>query len=117
MNAKLLGDLRKVVTERELNRAVQYVTASTSYGRETVAEIIRTGFAEFVDVLATSGPRTFERQTLGEYVCSWTVQRTGHPEPMVREVLGCAERWLDGIYKTFVGDQPHEPGDTSKKSQ
>ena len=34
------------MTESEVNRAVQYVTASTSYGRETVAEVIRTGLAE-----------------------------------------------------------------------
>lgn len=34
----------KAVTESEVNRAVQYVTASTSYGRETVEEIIKTGF-------------------------------------------------------------------------
>ena len=90
----------KRVTEQELNRAIQYVTASTSYGRETVAEILRTGFAEMV-ALEAAGSREFERQTLLEYVCWWTIKRTGHPEPMVREVLGCAGRWLDDLYETL----------------
>ncbi|HEV8539613.1 MAG TPA: hypothetical protein VGQ60_00480 [Nitrospiraceae bacterium] len=83
------------MTENEINRAVQYVTASTSYGRETVSEIIRTGFGELAALAATS--RQFERQTLLEYVCRWTMQKTGQPEPLVREVLGCAGRWLDEL--------------------
>jgi len=73
----------KRVTENEINRAVQYVTASTSYGRETVAEIIRTGLAELT-ALATTSSRHFEREALLEYVCYWTIKRTAHPEPLVR---------------------------------
>jgi len=94
------------VTEQELNRAIQYVTASTSYGREAVAEILRTGFAELAG-LESSGPRAFEREILLEYVCCWTIKRTGQPEPMVREVLGCAGRWLDDLYEALLRDRPH----------
>lgn len=95
----------KRVTENEINRAVQYVTASTSYGRETVAEIIRTGLAELA-ALATTASRHFEREALLEYVCYWTIKRTAHPEPLVREVLGYAGRWLDEVYETIVRQNP-----------
>jgi hypothetical protein len=87
--------------ENELNRAVQYVTASTSYSRETVAEVVRTGFEELL-ALATSSSRDFERETLREYVCRWTIQRTGQPEPLVREILGCAGKWLDELCDTVL---------------
>ena len=53
------------MNDQELNRAVQYVTASTSYSRETVAEIIQTGFAEMT-ALATTSTKVFERGTLLE---------------------------------------------------
>jgi hypothetical protein len=82
------------VREQEINRAVQYVTASTSYGRETVAEIIRAGLAEPAEVAVTTSQQ-FDRETPLEYACRWTVKRTGHPEPLVREILGSAGRWLD----------------------
>lgn len=97
----------KRVTENEINRAVQYVTASTSYGRETVAEIIRTGLAELT-ALATASSRHFEREALLEYVCYWTIKRTAHPEPLVREVLGYAGRWLDEVYETIVRQNPEQ---------
>ena len=90
------------MTENEINRAVQYVTASTSYGRKTVADIIRTGLSELTAV-ATTTSRSFTRETLVEYVCHWTMTRTGQPEPLVREVLGCAGRWLDGLYDSLAG--------------
>lgn len=93
------------MTEHEINRVVQYATASTSYGRETVAEIIKTGFEE-LEALATTSTRAFDRATLMEYVCRWTIARTGHPEPMVREVLGCAGRWLDELYETLAKEHP-----------
>lgn len=93
------------MTEQELNRAVQYVTASTSYGRETVADIIRTGLGELA-ALATQSSRQFEREALLEYVSQWTIKRTGHPEPLVREVLGCAGRWLDEMYDEIAKRQP-----------
>jgi hypothetical protein len=93
------------VTDNEMNRAIQYVTASTSYGRDAVAEIVRTGFAEIAD-LAGSGSKALDRAALLEYVCHWTMRRTGQPETMVREVLGCAGRWLDDLYETLLHHQP-----------
>ena len=92
------------VTEQKLHRAVQYVTASTSYGRDIVAEIIHIGFAELA-ALAISSSRPFSRQTLLEYVCTWTIKQTGQQEQMVREVLGCAARWLDEAYETLSRDR------------
>ncbi len=91
--------------ENEINRAVQYVTAATSYGRETVAEIVRTGLLEMGN-LANTSSRRFDRATLLEYVCRWTIARTGHPEPLVREVLECAGRWLDEMYETVAREHP-----------
>ncbi|MBM4134738.1 MAG: hypothetical protein FJ245_13345 [Nitrospira sp.] len=95
------------MTDQEINRAIQYVTASTSYDRETVAWILKTGFGE-LEALATSTQRTFERDALMEYVCRWTMQRTGQPEPLVREILGCAGRWLDQMCDSVLGETPKE---------
>lgn len=108
------------MTNQELNRAVQYVVASTSYGRETVADIICTGFEELLTI-ATHSTKRFERAALLEYVSQWTIKRTGQPEPLVREVLSCAGRWLDEAYeevtkrqsdalsKSSNGDEDAEP--------
>jgi hypothetical protein len=93
------------MTEQELNRAVQYVTASTSYARDLVADIIATGFAELGALAGTSTQR-FERETLLEYVCQWTIAKTGQPEPLVREVLSCAGRWLDEFYEQLAREHP-----------
>ena len=93
------------MTEHELNRAIQYVTASTSYGRDVVAAIIRTGLAELV-ALATLSQQAFSREVLFEYVCRWTMKKTDQPEPMVREVLGGAGRWLDQEYERLAQQQP-----------
>ncbi|HEU4685644.1 MAG TPA: hypothetical protein VFS39_14145 [Nitrospira sp.] len=93
------------MTDQELNRAVQYVTASTSYGRETVETILKTGFGELTE-LAVQSRRQFERDALLEYVSQWTIKRTGQPEPLVREVLGCAGRWLDEVYEAVAQRQP-----------
>lgn len=92
------------MTDQELNRAVQYVTASTSYGRDTVAEILKTGLSEMTSLAMQSSER-FERDVLLEYVCQWTIKRTGHAEPLVREILGCASRWLDEVYEEFAKRQ------------
>ena len=94
-----------MMTDQELNRAVQYVTASTSYARETVADILKTGLGELT-VMATRSTRQFEREALLEYVSQWTIKRTGQPEPLVREVLGCAGRWLDQVYDEIAKRQP-----------
>jgi hypothetical protein len=93
------------MNDHELHRVVQYVTASTSYGRDTVADILRTGLSE-LSALATHSATVFERDALLEYVSQWTMRRTGQPEPLVREVLGCAGRWLDEVYDELATRQP-----------
>jgi hypothetical protein len=97
------------MTDQELNRAVQYVTASTSYGRDTVAEILKTGLSEMTSLAMQSSER-FERDVMLEYVCQWTIKRTGQPEPLVREILGCASRWLDEVYEEIAKRQPEVLG-------
>ena len=67
------------MTGQELNRAVQYVTARTSYGRDMVAEILTTGLGEMT-ALASQSSEPFERDVLLEYVCQWTIKRTGQSE-------------------------------------
>ena len=97
------------MTDQELNRAVQYVTASTSYGRDMVADILKTGLSEMTSLAMQSSER-FERGVLLEYVCQWTIKRTGQPEPLVREILGCASRWLDEVYEEIAKRQPETRG-------
>lgn len=97
------------MTDQEVNRAVQYVTASTSYGRDMVAEILKTGLSE-MSSLATQSSEQFEREVLLEYVCQWTIKRTGQSEPFVREILGCASRWLDEVYEEISKRQPEVLG-------
>jgi hypothetical protein len=97
------------MTDQEFNRAVQYVTASTSYGRDTVAEILKTGLSEMT-LLAMQSSERFERDVLLEYVCQWTIKRAGQPEPLVREILGCASRWLDEVYEEIAKHQPEALG-------
>jgi len=97
------------MTDQELNRAIQYVTASTSYGRDMVAEIITTGLGEMTSLAMQSSER-FERDVLLEYVCQWTIKRTGQSEPLVREILGCASRWLDEMYEEIAKRQPEASG-------
>jgi hypothetical protein len=100
------------MNDQELHRVVQYVIARTSYGRETVAEILRTGLGE-LSAMATHSTRPFDRETLLEYVSQWTIKRTGQPELLVREVLGCAGRWLDEVYDELSKRQPETLGLTS----
>jgi hypothetical protein len=100
------------VTEQEIQRAVQYVTASTSHDRDTVDQIIRTGLKELAN-LVLSSPRAFTRDTLLEYVARWTMKQTGEPEPLVREILGCAGRWLDELCRILNAQREHEPADPS----
>jgi hypothetical protein len=106
MHQKQWGD---VMTDQELNRAIQYVTASTSYGRDTVADILTTGLGEMTGLAMQSSER-FEREVLLEYVCQWTIKRTGQSEPLVREILGCASRWLDEVYEEISKRQPEALG-------
>lgn len=100
------------MNDQELHRVVQYVIARTSYGRETVADILHTGLGE-LSALATQSTRSFERDALLEYVSQWTIKRTGQPELLVREVLGCAGRWLDEVYDELAKQQPEVLGQTS----
>lgn len=104
------------MTEQELNRAVQYVTASTSYGKETVAQILRTGLGELVE-LAVHSRKRFERESLIEYVSQWTIKRTGQPESLVREVLGCAGRWLDKVGEEVVQHDEESAGPLSNNGE
>ena len=97
------------MNDQEINRAVQYVTASTSYSRETIAEILKTGLGE-LSAMAMQSTQRFDRDTLLEYVSQWTMKRTGQPEPLVREVLGCAGRWLDEVYDRMAEQQPEMLG-------
>jgi hypothetical protein len=106
------------MNDHELHRIVQYVTASTSYARETVGDILRVGLRE-LSSLATHSTRSFDRETLLEYVSQWTIKQTGQPEPLVREVLGCAGRWLDEVADELAKRQPelsglssHDEGDS-----
>jgi hypothetical protein len=94
-----------IMTETELNRAIQYVTASTSYARDTVSDIIRTGLHE-LSSFATASSRRFDRTALLEYVCMWTIRKSGQPEPLVREILGCAGRWLDAESARLAHEHP-----------
>ena len=99
------------MNDQELQRVVQYVIARTSYGRETVADILHTGLGE-LSALATQSTRSFEPDALLEYVSQWTIKRTGQPEPLVREVLGCAGRWLDEVYTEIAARQPEVLGES-----
>jgi hypothetical protein len=92
------------MNDHELHRVVQYVTASTSYARDTVSDILHTGLGE-LSALAAQSARSFEREALLEYISQWTIKRTGQPELLVREVLGCAGRWLDEMYDECVARQ------------
>ena len=93
------------MNDHELHRVVQYVTASTSYARDTVSDILQIGLGE-LSALAAHSTRPFEREALLEYVSQWTIKQTGQPEPLVREVLGYAGRWLDEVYDECVARQP-----------
>lgn len=104
------------MNDHELQRVVQYVTASTSYARETVGDILRTGFAE-LSSLATHSSQSFEREALLEYVSQWTIKRTGQAEPLVREVLACAGRWLDELYEEVAQRRTESPGSSSNDDE
>ncbi len=104
------------MNDHELHRVVQYVTASTSYARETVQDILRTGFTE-LSTLAMHSTQSFKRDALLEYVSQWTIKQTGQPEPLVREVLACAGRWLDELYEEVVQPRPESPGSSANDDE
>jgi hypothetical protein len=82
------------MNESELRRVIQYVTARLSYGLPATSEIVQTGFGELVNLAKTSTTK-LDRDAILAYVCAYTVKRTGHPEPMVREILEAGGHWLD----------------------
>lgn len=86
----------ELMDQQEIHRITQYVTARTSYSRDVIEDIVQTGLEELTS-LAQSSTQTFDRQHLLEYICQWTIRRTKHPEPMIREVLECSGRWLDDL--------------------
>jgi len=89
------------MTENELQRVIQYVTARLSYGLPETSAIIRTGFGEIVE-LARTNQTKLERDAILGYVVAYTVKKTGQPEPMVREVLEAGGRWLDQACEEFA---------------
>lgn len=112
LDAKMASSELHNMNDHEMQRVVQYVTASTSHARETVCDILQTGFTE-LSSLATHSTHSFERDALLEYVSQWTIKRTGQPEPLVREVLACAGRWLDEMCEETVQRQPESPGSSA----
>ncbi|HEX2056461.1 MAG TPA: hypothetical protein VHF07_08200 [Nitrospiraceae bacterium] len=96
------------MTDQELNRAIQYVTASTSYSKDIVASVLRAGFDEMT-ALALHTSSRFNRDDLMGYICQWSMKQTGQPEPLVREILDCAGRWLDEMAKAVpVAETPQK---------
>lgn len=91
------------MTEQELNRAIQYVTARTSHSRDIVAGILRAGFTEMT-ALAVHASSRFNREDLMSYICQWSMKQTGQPEPLVHEILNCAGRWLDDMSKAMPAE-------------
>ncbi|MDT7041048.1 hypothetical protein [Candidatus Nitronereus thalassa] len=85
---------------QEIQRVIQYVTARTSHSRDTIEDIVETGLQELTSLAQTS-TQTFDREHLLEYVCQWTIRRTKHPEPMIREILECSGKWLDDLCRTM----------------
>jgi hypothetical protein len=84
------------MTDSELQRVIQYVTAQLSYGVPITSAVLHAGFCELQELAKTS--RTaLERDSILAYVCAYTVKKTGQPEPMVREILEAAGRWLDQL--------------------
>ena len=86
--------------QQEIQRVTQYVTARTSYSRDIVEDIVKTGMEELT-LLSQTSSQTFARQHVLEYVCQWTIRRTKHPETMVREILECSGRWLDELCRAI----------------
>jgi hypothetical protein len=89
------------MTESELQRVIQYVTGQLSYGMPITSAVIRTGFSELQE-LAKTNSAMLERDSILAYVCAYTVKKTGHPEPMVREILAAAGRWLDQLSRELA---------------
>ena len=92
---------------QEIQRITQYVTARTSYSRDIVEDIVKTGVEELTALSQTSS-QTFDRQHVLEYVCQWTIRCTKHSETMIREILECAGRWLDDLCRIMDNKDSEE---------
>jgi hypothetical protein len=57
-------------------------------------------------LLATASPQRFDPGALLEYICLWAIKKTRQPEPLVREVLGCAGRWFEAESAQLAKEQP-----------
>ena len=82
------------MTECELQRVIQYITGQLSYGLPATSEVLRTGFDELAELAKTTTAK-LDRESILAYICAYTAKKTGHPEPMVREILEAGGRWLD----------------------
>src|SRR5207247_6212877 len=82
------------MTDGELERAIQYVTARLSYGLPLTSEVIKIGFGEIV-ALAKTTTTKLDRDDILAYICVYTVKKTGHSESLVREILEAGGQWLD----------------------
>ena len=89
------------MTEPELQRVIQYATGQLSYGLPITSEVLRTGFGELAE-LSKSEAGKLDRESILGYVCAYTVKKTGHSEPVVREILEAAGRWLDQVCDTLA---------------
>jgi len=101
---------------QEINRAVQYVTARTSFSRDAVAEILRTGFGELAS-LDNSTSKAFERDHL-LYTATLITAHSVIPAKLVPAKAGSGNpgrNWIPGqarndkqertyvvMYKTYL---------------
>ena len=93
------------MTPQEIQKVVQYVTVQTSYSREDIGIILETTFRELSSLAQTSS-ESLQRSHIVEYLTLWTIRQTGFPEPMIREILECAGRWLDALCQAIENHQP-----------
>jgi len=95
------------MTDGELQRAIQYVTARLSYGLPLTSEVIKIGFGEIV-ALAKTTTTKLDRDDILAYICAYTVKKTGHSESLVREILEAGGQWLDQA-AAEVSSQENKP--------
>jgi hypothetical protein len=89
------------MTEPELQRVIQYATGQLSYGLPITSEVLRTGFGELAELTKTEAGK-LDRDSILGYICAYTVKKTGHAEPMVREILQAGGRWLDEVCEAIA---------------
>lgn len=102
--------------QEEIRRITQHVTGRTPYSVDVVEDIVKTGMEELTS-LANTSTQKFDRKHLLEYVSQWTIRRTKHPEPMVREVLECSGQWLDTLCRTIDKEDQEDPEEVGQADQ